>query len=154
VVVAWVGTGQPAIACGGATNFTLKDIKGKYLRLSDYRKKVVFLNLWTTCCSNGRKMLRHLEKLHRKYKKRGFVVLAISMDGPETRSKVVPTVKRYKLTFPVAIDKDSRVVKLYNPKRVVPFSLLLVRGKLRKTWEGFQTSDLGGMERAIRQALK
>lgn len=55
---------------------------------------------------------------------------------------------------PAPSARASRVVKLYNPKRVSPFSLLFVRGKLTKRWEGFQAADLAGIERDIKARLR
>lgn len=138
---------------GQATNFTLRDLHGKHLRLSDYKKKVVLLTFWTTCCKSGLSQVRHLQKLYSKYRKKGFVVLGISVDGPQSQAQVKPMVKRYKLTFPVAIDRDTRVVKLYNPKRTIPFNVLIRRGKVIGTRVGFKVSDLKAIEDEIKKAL-
>jgi peroxiredoxin len=145
----------PVTAGGGnATNFTVRDVNGKHLRLSDFEKQVVLMNFWATWCKPCLVELRHLEKLYQKYKSKGFVVLAISMDGPETQAGVKPVVQQYKLTFPVAIDRDTRVVKLYNPKHNAPFSVLLRKGKVVKTRETFQVSDLPAIEKDIRDQLR
>ena len=141
------------LAKGKTTNFTVRDLKGKYIRLSDFKDKSVVMSFWATWCKPCIKELKHLEKLYKKYKSRGFVVLAISIDGPESRAKVKPFVKRYKWSFPVAIDKDTRVVKLYNPKRAIPFNVLLRRGKIIGTREGFRVSDLQAIEEEIKKAL-
>ena len=70
------------------------------------------------------------------------------------RAKVKSTVKRYRLDFPVAIDAESRIVKLYNPKRALPFSVLIKKGKVLKTRAAFQVSDLPLIEKEILAALK
>ena len=139
---------------GRATNFTLRDIKGKYLRLSDFKDKVVLMSFWATWCKPCLAELKHLNKLYAKYKSKGFVVLAISIDGPETRAKVKPTVRRYKFKFPVAIDKEKRVVKLYNPKNAAPYTVYIKKGRVIKTREGFQVSDLPAIEAEIKKLLK
>lgn len=144
----------PALAGNKATNFTVRDIKGKYLRLSDFNKRVVLMNFWATWCKPCLVELRHLQKLYKKYKSKGFVVLAVSMDGPETRAKVKPFIRRYKLTYPVVVDKESRIVKLYNPKNSAPFSVFIKKGKVVKTREGFQVSDLPAIEKEIAGLLK
>lgn len=162
-------TGRPtllAIACllafpaavraqqGMATNFTVRDLTGKHLRLSDFRTKLVFMSFWTTWCTSCVRKLPHLEKLYQKYKAKGFVVLSISMDGPETRAMVRPVVQRYKLTFPVAIDSETQVVKLYNPKRASSFFVLFKRGKVVRIREGFQINDLPAIEAEIKKLLR
>jgi len=100
---------------GAATNFTIRDLAGRHLHLSDFKKNVVLMSFWATWCKGCTGKPRHLEKLYQKYKAKGFVVLAISMDGPESQANVKPVVQCYNLTFPVAIDREPMVVKLYNP---------------------------------------
>ncbi|MCC6748269.1 MAG: TlpA family protein disulfide reductase [Deltaproteobacteria bacterium] len=138
----------------GTTNFTVRDLNGRYLRLSDYDKNVVLMSFWTTWCKPCLVELRHLDKFYRKYKDKGFVVLGVAMDGPETQAKVSPTVRSYRLGFPVFIDTDSQVVKLYNTKRAQPFSVLIKGGKVVKTRAAFQLSDLPEIEREIQALLK
>ncbi len=140
-------------AGGTATNFTIRDLNGKHLRLSDFSKNVVLMSFWATWCKPCLAELRHLEKLYQKYRGKGFVVLAISMDGPESQAGVKPLVQKYRLSFPVAIDKETRVVKLYNPKHAAPFSVLIRRGKVVRTRETFQVSDLPAIEKEIQDLL-
>lgn len=146
----------PQLAAAGdkATNFTVRDLNGKYVRLSDFSKQVVLMNFWATWCKPCLVELKHLQKLYDKYKAKGFVVLAVSMDGPETQAKVKPFVRRYKMTFPVVIDKETRVVKLYNPKHSAPYSVLLKQGRVVKRREGFQLSDLPAIEKEIKEQLR
>jgi peroxiredoxin len=141
-------------AGGGATNFTVRDLNGKHVRLSDFHKNVLLMSFWATWCKPCIVELRHLEKLYQKYKAKGFVVLAVSMDGPETQAGVKPVVQTNRLTFPVVVDHETRIVKLYNPKHAAPFSLLFKKGKLIKTREGFQVSDLPAIDKEIQDQLR
>ena len=135
-------------------DFTVRDLKGKYVRLSDFKDKTVEIAFWATYCKVCQKKLRYLDKWYKKYKSKGFVVLAVSVDGPQTQSKVKPIVRRYKLKYPVVIDKESRISRLFNPKRATPFSVILKHGKKVKVREGFQISDVKLMEKEIRDLLK
>src|SRR5262245_17624566 len=68
-----------------ATDFTLRDVDGRTVHLSDYLgKNVVLVNFWATWCAPCAGELPHLERLYETYKAKGFVVLSISMDGPES----------------------------------------------------------------------
>jgi peroxiredoxin len=138
----------------GSIDFTVRDLSGKYVRLSDYKGKLVEISFWATFCKVCQKKLRHLDKWYRKYKSKGYVVLAVSVDGPETASKVKPITRRYKLSFPVLIDKESRISKLFNPKRATPFSVYIKDGKKIKVREGFQLSEVGQMEKELVALLK
>jgi len=144
----------PALAKGKSIDFTVRDLKGKYVRLSDYKDKVVEIAFWATFCKSCMKKLKHLNKWYKKYKSKGFVVLAVAVDSPETQAKVKPTARRYKLKFPVVIDKDSTISKLFNPKRATPFSVIIKKGKKVKEREGFQASDIEGMEAELKALLK
>jgi peroxiredoxin len=146
--------GVSSIAGARATNFTVRDLQGKHLRLSDFDQKVVLMDFWATWCKPCLAELKHLEKFYAKYKSKGFVVLAVSMDGPETQAKVKPVVQSYGLTFPVVIDKDGQIVKLYNSKHAAPFLVMLKRGNVIKTREGFQVGDLPAVEKEIQDLLR
>ena len=157
VVAALLLSTTPALAekkGAKATNFTLRDIKGKYVRLSDYKDHVVLMSFWATWCKPCLIELKHLNKLYKKLKSKKFVVLAISIDGPRSRAKVKPTVRNHKFKFPVAIDKQKRVVKLYNPKNSAPYTVYIKKGRIIKTREGFQVSDLPAIEAEIKKLLK
>jgi peroxiredoxin len=140
-------------AVAKTTNFTLRDLKGRYVRLSDFKDKVLVMSFWATWCKPCVNELHHLQKIYAKHKNRGFVVLAISMDQPETRAKVEPFVRRYKWTFPVVVDSESRAVELYNPKKAQPFSVLMKKGRVIKTRESFQVSDAPIIEKEILDLL-
>ena len=48
----------------------LKDIKGRALRLADYKGKVLLINFWATWCVPCRAEIPDLVKLQSKYKVR------------------------------------------------------------------------------------
>lgn len=54
-----------------------------------------------------------MERLHRAYKDRGLVVLAISLDS-QGASVVNPFVKKFALTFPVGLDPKMAVRESYG----------------------------------------
>ena len=137
-------------ARGGAPDFALRDLAGRTVRLSDQRGKVVLVNFWATWCVPCAAELPHLQRLYDKYRDRGFVVLAISMDGPESSAEVDPRARRYGLTFPVLLDEETRVVGVYNPKRTAPFSVFIDRaGHVVGTREGFHAGDEVAVESQV-----
>ena len=60
-----------------------------------------------------------------RQKDKGFVVLAISLDGPESLADVNRVVHDKGMVFPVLLDQETTVVARYNPKREMPFSVLI-----------------------------
>jgi peroxiredoxin len=91
-----------------------------------------------------------IEQLHREYRDRGLVVLAISIE--EGRGKVAPFAAKHSLTVPLLLDPDGDVSAAYKIT-ATPTAVLIDRdGRLvaravgTKSW----TSDAG---RAVWQLL-
>ncbi len=126
-----------------ATDFTLRDTDGKTVQLSDYLgKQVVLIDFWATWCVPCEAELPHLQQLYAANKDRGFVVLGVAMDGPETIAQVGPFARRYNLSFPVLLDEETKVVNVYNPKRTAPLSVLIDRrGQISRVRSGFSAGD-------------
>jgi peroxiredoxin len=133
---------ESAVAGAPATDFTLRDLDGRQVHLSDYGGKVVLLDFWATWCVPCAAELPQLEELYQKRKDGGFVVLGISMDGPETVAQVVPFARRYNLSFPTLLDEETKVVSIYNPKRVAPMTVLIdKRGIISRVRNGYNAGD-------------
>ena len=63
-----------------APDFTLRDLKGNQVSLSDFRGQPVVLNFWATWCSPCRVEIPHLEALYTKYKDQGLVVIGMNTE--------------------------------------------------------------------------
>jgi thiol-disulfide isomerase/thioredoxin len=53
-------------------DFSLPDINGQQVTLSDFKGKIVFFNFWTTWCPECRIEMPSMEKLHSRFKGQGF----------------------------------------------------------------------------------
>lgn len=58
----------------------LDNTRGGTLRLADYDGKVRILNFWATWCEPCTKEIPHFNQLVRKFEKRGFQMIGISLD--------------------------------------------------------------------------
>jgi cytochrome c biogenesis protein CcmG, thiol:disulfide interchange protein DsbE len=96
-----------------APDFQVRTPDDRQLRLGDFKGKVVFLNFWATWCEPCREEMPSMERLHRAYKDRGLVVLAISLDS-QGAGVVNPFVRKLALTFPVALDPKMAVRERYG----------------------------------------
>ena len=63
----------------------LKTPKGKTVRLSDMKGKVVMIDFWASWCGPCRRENPNVVKLYKKYKKKGFEILGVSLDKDKAR---------------------------------------------------------------------
>ena len=85
----------------------LKDASGNWIRLSDYRGKVVFLNFWATWCAACVVEMPAMEKLHRRLKDKDFVMVAINMQ--ESDAQVKAFFEKLNLSFTALLDSNGEV---------------------------------------------
>jgi peroxiredoxin len=140
----------------GLPDFTLDrhDGMGSVNMHSLAGRNVIAMSFWATWCDACQIELPQLEVLYQKYRKDGFIVLAITMDTAETVGEVPAAVERLGLTFPVLLDTESQVTGAYNPRNAAPLFILVDRsGKQAYSHEGFVMSDVDEMEKKIRKAL-
>jgi len=70
-----------------APDFTAKDLQGKEVKASELLKKgPILVDFWTTWCGPCKREMPELDKLHKKYRDRGFSVVAISQDERTSRA--------------------------------------------------------------------
>jgi len=146
---------RPA-AAQNPIDFTLKDADGNDVRLRDLLGKgVILVDFWATWCVPCVKELSHFQRFYEAYKDQGLIVLAISEDGPDTVAQVKPYQKRYKYTFTILLDTESKVLALYNPRVVLPYTLLIGRdGRIAKIHQGYSPGDEKMLEAEIVELLK
>jgi thiol-disulfide isomerase/thioredoxin len=105
-----------------AKPFALPTLEGKTVRLADFQGRVVFLNFWATWCPACREEMPSMERLHREFKDRGLVVLAVDLQ--ESGDAVAKFMKEFGLTFPALLDHDGRVSDGYAV-RFIPTTYLV-----------------------------
>ncbi len=96
-----------------APDFSYPGLDGKMVSLSDYRGKVVFLNIWATWCPPCREEMPSMEKLYRELRGEGFEILAVSIDALGAKA-VAPFMKEYRLSFPALLDPKGTIQQLYG----------------------------------------
>jgi len=124
-------------------DIALKDIEGRTVPLSEYLSgKAALVSFFATYCEGCKQKTIDHQLLYDKFKDKGFVVMAISVDEPETSGQVRTFVKSRNLTFPIFLDVDFEAVNLLNPRRTLPYSLIMDRGgKILWTHEGYVPGD-------------
>ena len=134
-----------------AVDFTLKDLAGHSQTLSDfYPKGIVLINFWATWCVPCAKELPHLQRLQDQYQDSGLQILTVSVDGPERQAKVSSFIGRYGYSLPVLLDAESKVVSVYNPRLILPYTVLIDRsGRIRSVHQGYSPGDETSLEQKI-----
>lgn len=108
-----------------APDFTLEDMQGKKVSLSDFKGKIVIINFWATWCPPCIEEMPSMEQLHQKFKGEDFVLLAVNVEEM-SRSLVEGFLKKNPFTFPVLLDEDAVVQQLYGAYRF-PETLIVDR---------------------------
>jgi peroxiredoxin len=96
-----------------APDFKFPGLDGKMVSLSDYKGKVVLVNIWATWCPPCVEEMPSMEKLYKKFKGENFEILAVSIDEPGLKA-VAPFMKKSSLTFPALIDSEGTIKTVYG----------------------------------------
>ncbi|MDT8300295.1 MAG: TlpA disulfide reductase family protein [Sedimentisphaerales bacterium] len=133
-----------------APSFTLLDLNGKKVSLSDYKDKVVILDFWATWCPPCIKEIPHFIELYNEYKNQGLVIVGISVD-----QKGVGIVKsfnrKYKINYPILM-ADNQVSRNYGNITGIPTTFVIDQaGKIRRMYVGYR--DKAVFEEDIKQFL-
>ena len=113
----------------------LRDMRGRTVRLSDFKGKVVLLNFWATWCPPCRAEIPELVKWQREHGSKGLQIIGVTYP-PADRRKVRRFLRAFKVTYPVLL--GARKTKaLFDAGETLPFSVVIDReGKVRENIEG------------------
>jgi len=88
-------------------DIVFNDVNGQRVKLSDLKGNIVFLNFWATWCPGCRVEMPSMEKLHKQFKDREFVIIAVSVQEPAFRVKQFLIQNR--LSFTTLLDIDGNM---------------------------------------------
>ena len=140
---------QPAAA---APDFTLRSMDGPNLRLAEQRGRVVMVNFWATWCGPCRQEMPHLNKLYDKYRDSGFVLLGVNID--DNADKATELAAKLGLKFPVLLDTDKTVSRLYDMGSMPATVLIDREGKVRHLHRGYRDGYELTYDNQVRALLK
>jgi len=119
-----------------APEFTLEDLYGNEVSLSDYEDKIVFLNFWATWCGPCRQEIPGFLEIYDQYKNNGMEIIGISVDrtGP---ASVLNFARQYKISYPVVMS-TQKLERDYRPGRFVPTTFVIDKnGQIRHKHVGY-----------------
>ena len=140
----------PARSRKTAPVFTLTDVHGRTITLSQYKGKVVLLDFWAVACGGCKIEIPWYVEFDRKYRAKGLALIGIDMYGES-----VPVVKAFMakagMQYPVAIGTDALGTR-FSVKEM-PLTLLIDRnGRIAESHAGIV--DKAAFESDIQHLLQ
>ena len=107
-----------------AFDFTAMDKDGKTVKLSNFKGKKVYINMWASWCGPCMREIPELEKVYQKYKNnKDYVFLSMTSpndaefknQSPQDKSKdvILKKAKELGATYPVLFDVNDRFIINY-----------------------------------------
>lgn len=140
-----------------APDFTVVTPDEKKVRLSDYRGKVVVIDLWATWCGPCKQSMPHLEKVYQQTKGRDVVLLAVCVwdekdEYDQWRAKNAGSVYHFPVAFDPAGKNNTKSFSsaLYRVTGIPTTFVIGKDGKIAATLVGY-TEGEHRLEDALKQ---
>ncbi|MFQ5441544.1 MAG: TlpA disulfide reductase family protein [Thermodesulfobacteriota bacterium] len=132
---------EPVVKGSEAIDFTLPDLDGTEMKLSDFRGKVVFLNFWATWCDPCKEEIPSMQAMYESLQGKPFEIVAVSIDkDPPERVKAFAV--EYGITFTVLHDRRGRIKDTYKTTGVPETFIIDQNGVVaEKVWGPRDWSD-------------
>ena len=120
--------------------FTLQNLKGEEVSLSDYRGKLVLINFWATWCPPCIREIPDLVKLHKEYKEKDFEILGIVISSKEPQVRKM--VEQFKIEYPVLWGTQEAVNEFGSIPAIPRTFLINQEGKIVEDVEGMGNYEM------------
>ena len=105
--------GDPLTVGDTAVDFTLADLEGSAVSLSDFRGQPVIINFWATWCAPCRIEMPELQAVYDAYRDDGLVILALDQDESPEQVRAF-FYDEMDLTFTPLLDDGAQISALYG----------------------------------------
>lgn len=95
-----------------APDFTVTNMKGEAVKLSDFRGKPVMVNFWASWCGPCTAEMKNIESVYEKHSNGDFVILGVNQGEGDDTIKGFGEI--WKLNFPLMRDDGEAVNRLYR----------------------------------------
>jgi len=111
-----------------APDFTLKNLDGEKVSLSDYAGKPIVLIFWATWCPYCEQEVPALKSVYQNYQSQGLVVLAVN--SGDSASKVKKYRSSHQINYPIVLDSNKKISNKYHVSGVPYYYLINANGKI------------------------
>ncbi len=123
-----------------APEFSLLDVNGTTVKLSDFKGKVVVLNFWATWCGPCKKEIPDFIELQNQYGKDGLQFIGVAIDQ-EGLSVIKPFSEKLKINYPTLIGNDEVFAK-FGGRDAIPVTILIdKKGMIKTTYIGMRKKE-------------
>jgi thiol-disulfide isomerase/thioredoxin len=120
-----------------AADFTLRDLDGKQVTLSELKGKNVFLNFFATWCRPCKEELPSIQKIEKEYKDKDLLVYLVDLG--EDENTVKDFLKKNTYTLNVLMDINSDAGNLYRTTEIPTSFFINKEGAIVATHTGKMT---------------
>lgn len=136
---------------GPAPDFSLKNLKGETVKLSDYKGKVVMINFWASWCGPCRQEMPLLEDMSNELGKAGFVLLGVNVDEDPADAK--DFLSDVPVTFQILLDSKMEVAELYKTQAMPSSFFVDKSGNLAHLHAGYKKGEEEDYRKVIKKLL-
>jgi cytochrome c biogenesis protein CcmG/thiol:disulfide interchange protein DsbE len=97
-----------------APSFTLTELNGQKVNLSDFQGKIVIINFWASWCRPCRAEMPALQQAYTSYQDKGLVLLAINASNQDTPGAMQTFLGSFEHSFTIPLDSNGEVTRLYR----------------------------------------
>jgi thiol-disulfide isomerase/thioredoxin len=117
---------QPHMRGKVAPGFTLTDLDGKKVSLSDFKGRPVLVNFWATWCGPCKVEMPWFEQFQKQYAAQGFEILGLTDDVEVGKDTITKVAHRIGVSYPILLT-DGKVQTAYGGLDVLPMSFYVDR---------------------------
>lgn len=137
-----------------APDFTAPNLDGEDVTLSELLKDgPVIVDFWATWCKPCIKAFPDLQEIFDKYKDCGLTVVAVSIDGPRSVSKVGALIASKGNTFEVVLDPSQSVARKFHVTSVPRTVLVRQDGTVAWAVTGYRPSNHAELDAAVAKLI-
>ena len=112
-----------------AWNTEIQSVDGAKFRLSDFKEKVVVVDLWATWCGPCRLEIPHLVDLQNEYGGKGVEVIGLTTEDPESdEAKVREFAKEFNINYKLGWSPREVSLALMNGNQSIPQTFVIAPG--------------------------